>query len=76
MIKTRVFERIFSSKKAVEDISNSGRICILDIEIKGVRTLRKLGVDAKYIQVRAPSIDELVSAIFDNKPSISNMPNY
>ncbi|VDK38624.1 unnamed protein product [Gongylonema pulchrum] len=48
-----------TSKKAVEDVLTTGRICILDVELQGVRSIHKCGLDAKYILVRAPSLDVL-----------------
>ncbi|GMS99034.1 hypothetical protein PENTCL1PPCAC_21209, partial [Pristionchus entomophagus] len=48
-----------TSKKAVSDVLNSGRICVLDVEIQGVRNLKKSLTNAKYVFIRAPSVDEL-----------------
>lgn len=48
-------------KKALEDASKVGCICILDVELQGVRNIRKCGLDAKYILIRAPSLEILVA---------------
>ncbi|GMR51393.1 hypothetical protein PMAYCL1PPCAC_21588, partial [Pristionchus mayeri] len=48
-----------TSKKSVNDVLSSGRICVLDVELQGVRNLKKSLNDAKYIFIRAPSVDEL-----------------
>ncbi|KAI6203706.1 Guanylate kinase [Aphelenchoides besseyi] len=48
-----------TSRKAIEDIQHSGRICILDVELQGVRNLKRQGLKAKYILIRAPSLDVL-----------------
>ncbi|VDK87299.1 unnamed protein product [Litomosoides sigmodontis] len=48
-----------TSKKALEDASKVGCICILDVELQGVRSIRKCGLDAKYILIRAPSLEIL-----------------
>ncbi|MCP9259662.1 Guanylate kinase [Dirofilaria immitis] len=43
-------------KKALEDVSKTGRICILDVELQGVRSIHKCKLDAKYILIRTPSL--------------------
>uniref|UniRef100_A0A915Q2P0 guanylate kinase n=1 Tax=Setaria digitata TaxID=48799 RepID=A0A915Q2P0_9BILA len=48
-----------TSKKALEDVSKAGCICILDVELQGVRNIRKYGLDAKYILVRTPNLEIL-----------------
>uniref|UniRef100_A0A0N4ZFT5 guanylate kinase n=1 Tax=Parastrongyloides trichosuri TaxID=131310 RepID=A0A0N4ZFT5_PARTI len=48
-----------TSKKAVEDVIKTGKICILDLELQGVRNIKKVGFKAKFILVKAPSIEEL-----------------
>uniref|UniRef100_A0AAF5PZS3 guanylate kinase n=3 Tax=Wuchereria bancrofti TaxID=6293 RepID=A0AAF5PZS3_WUCBA len=48
-----------TSKKALEDISKAGCICILDVELQGVRSIHKCGLDAKYILIKAPSLEIL-----------------
>lgn len=56
-----------TSKQSVKDICTSGKICVLDIELQGVRNIKKanLSPTPKYILIQAPSIDVLVS-IFSN----------
>lgn len=49
------------SKEAVKQVQNTGRICILDLELNGVRNIKKSHLDAKFIMIRAPTIKELVS---------------
>lgn len=46
----------FYSKKTVLEIENSGKICVLDIELQGVRNIKNSHLDARYILIRAPSI--------------------
>lgn len=48
-----------TSKKAVENVIMTGRICILDVELQGVRNIHKSGLDAKYVLIRAPSLEIL-----------------
>lgn len=50
-----------TSKKAVSEIQSSGKICVLDLELQGVRNIKKTDLDPKYILIRAPTIDILVS---------------
>ncbi|CAG9529743.1 unnamed protein product [Cercopithifilaria johnstoni] len=48
-----------TSKKALEDVSKAGCICILDVDIQGVRNIHRCGLDAKYILIKAPSLEIL-----------------
>ncbi|KAI6175129.1 Guanylate kinase [Aphelenchoides fujianensis] len=48
-----------TSRKAVEAIQKTGRICILDVELQGVRNLKKQHLNAKYILIRAPDLETL-----------------
>ncbi|EFP02772.1 hypothetical protein CRE_28028 [Caenorhabditis remanei] len=45
-----------TSKRTVLEIENSGKICVLDIELQGVRNIKNSHLDARYILIRAPSI--------------------
>lgn len=62
-----------TSKKAVEIIQRSGKICILDIDLRGVKSFKESNIDAKYILIRPPSIDALV--FFNNKKYHKNFFN-
>ena len=46
---------------AVEKVQSSGKICILDVEINGVKNIKATDLKAKYIFVQPPSMEELVS---------------
>ncbi|XP_038207667.1 guanylate kinase isoform X1 [Zerene cesonia] len=48
-----------TSKKAVEDVRLSGRICVLDIEIEGVKQIKRTDLDPLLVFVMPPSMDEL-----------------
>ncbi|KAG0064986.1 hypothetical protein BGZ89_008683 [Linnemannia elongata] len=61
-----------TSRKAVQDIKDSGKICIMDIELQGVKQIRELarksreeggggveGFEARYLLVRPPSLEVL-----------------
>lgn len=45
-----------TTKKAVEDVQKTGRICILDVELQGVRNIKKCDLNAKYVLIRAPTL--------------------
>ncbi|XP_023237883.1 guanylate kinase-like isoform X2 [Centruroides sculpturatus] len=48
-----------TSKKSVRDIQNKGKICILDIEIDGVRNIKKTDLKPYYIFIKPPSLEIL-----------------
>lgn len=48
-----------TSKKSVSDIQNKGKICILDIEIDGVRNIKKTDLKPYYIFIKPPSLEIL-----------------
>ena len=51
---------LFCSKKAVEDVQKTGRICILDVEVKGVKNIKKTDLNPRYIFVKPPNMEVLV----------------
>jgi len=48
-----------TSMKAVKDIQATGKICILDIELQGVRSVKKTDLNARYVFVKPPSMEDL-----------------
>ncbi|OQR78093.1 guanylate kinase-like [Tropilaelaps mercedesae] len=48
-----------TSKRAVQDVINQGRICILDIEIEGVKSIKKTDLNPRYVFIKPPSIQVL-----------------
>lgn len=48
-----------SSKRAVEDVRRSGKTCVLDIDIEGVKQIRLTDLDPLLVFVMPPSIEEL-----------------
>ena len=48
-----------TSVAAVESVSSQGKICILDIDVQGVRNVKKSSLDAIYIFIAPPSMSEL-----------------
>ena len=51
------------SKQAVESIVKSGKICILDLEEQGVKNMKKTGINARYIFIKPPTLEELVRCV-------------
>ena len=48
-----------TSVKAVESVMSEGRICILDLDTQGVRSVKASSLDCNYIFIRPPSIQVL-----------------
>jgi len=44
------------------DVHNSGKICVLDVEIDGVRNLKRTHLNARYVFIKPPTVDVLVSS--------------
>ncbi|XP_014665669.1 PREDICTED: guanylate kinase-like isoform X2 [Priapulus caudatus] len=48
-----------TSKKAVREVQRAGRICMLDIDMQGVRSVKKTDLNPKYILIKPPSLASL-----------------
>ena len=49
-----------TSLKAIEDVSSDGKICLLDIDVQGVKNIKALGnFSANYIFIAPPSVEIL-----------------
>ncbi|XP_031635156.1 guanylate kinase isoform X2 [Contarinia nasturtii] len=48
-----------TSKQAVRNVQDAGKVCVLDIEIEGVKQIRNSDLDPLLAFVMPPSIDEL-----------------
>jgi len=48
-----------TSKSAIETVLKNNRICLLDIDEQGVKSIKGTDLDALYIFIAPPSIDEL-----------------
>jgi guanylate kinase len=44
-------------------VRNEGKICILDIDVQGVRNVKKSSLECKYIFIAAPSMDVLAARL-------------
>lgn len=49
------------SKGAVQAVQAQNQICVLDIDIQGVKNIKRTDLNPIYISVQPPSIDILVS---------------
>lgn len=45
--------------KAVESVQGKGKVCILDIDIQGCRSVKKSAMKCNYLFINPPSIEEL-----------------
>lgn len=48
-----------TSKAAVEAVTSQNRICVLDVEIQGVRSIKKTDMNAIYVFISPPSFEVL-----------------
>lgn len=48
-----------NSKKAVENVQAHGKVCVLDIEIEGVKQVKNSHLNAIFVFINPPSIEEL-----------------
>ncbi|XP_069107652.1 guanylate kinase-like [Argopecten irradians] len=48
-----------TSKQSVKSIQSTGRICFLDVEINGVKSIKKTDLAARYVFVQPPNMEVL-----------------
>ena len=48
-----------NSIKSVESVQNQNLICLLDIDIQGAQNVKKSTLDARYLFIAPPSMEEL-----------------
>ncbi|KAJ7372858.1 hypothetical protein OS493_016784 [Desmophyllum pertusum] len=48
-----------TSKKAVQDVLDANKVCLLDVDMQGVISLKETDMDCYYIFVKTPTLDEL-----------------
>ncbi|RDL38045.1 Guanylate kinase [Venustampulla echinocandica] len=51
--------RYGTSKKMIEDLTASGRVVVLDIEMEGVKQIKNSHIEARYIFIAPPSVEIL-----------------
>jgi guanylate kinase len=47
------------SYRAVETVKQHGKVCVLDIEIEGVKQIRNSDLNPLYVFIEPPSLEEL-----------------
>ncbi|CAF2632851.1 unnamed protein product [Rotaria sp. Silwood2] len=60
-VETTEFSSNFygTSKKAVEDVAKTGRLCVLDVDKEGVKSIRKTNLNPLVIYITPPSYEIL-----------------
>ena len=48
-----------TSKKAMEQVQKGGKICVLDLEIEGVKNMKKSNLKPLFVFVKPPSLEVL-----------------
>ena len=48
-----------TSRASVAKVANQGKICILDIDMQGVKQIKQSGLKARYVFIEAPSMEVL-----------------
>ena len=48
-----------TSKSSVEDVLNSGKICILDIDVQGVKAVKTTDLTPMFVFIKPPSLEVL-----------------
>ncbi|KAJ2009796.1 guanylate kinase [Coemansia thaxteri] len=60
--------------QAVKDVADSGRMCILDIDVQGVKSVKNTDLGARFVFVAPPTEEELERRLrsrgTDDEPSI------
>lgn len=51
--------KLGTSIKAVEDVVAEGKVCMLDIEMQGVKLVKNTSLNPKYVFIRPPSFEVL-----------------
>ncbi|KAH0627664.1 hypothetical protein JD844_003713 [Phrynosoma platyrhinos] len=54
-----------TSKTAIQAVQAQNQICILDIDMQGVKNIKKTDLNPIYISVQPPSIEVLEPGLFD-----------
>lgn len=52
------------SKQAVQRVQDLGKVCVLDIEIEGVKQIRNTDFNPIFVFIMPPSIDELKRRLY------------
>lgn len=58
---------LIGSKKAVQDVQDQQKVCVLDIEIEGVKQIRDSHLNPLLVFIMPPSIEELEKRLTNRK---------
>ena len=64
------------SKSSVDEVRANGLICILDVDIQGVRNIKQTDLDPIYVSIQPPSIEILVMPNSEFRAAIVSMAHY
>jgi len=53
-------QSLYYSIASVEAVAETGKICILDIDSEGVKSIKKTKLNPTYVFIEPPSIEALV----------------
>ncbi|XP_011496247.1 PREDICTED: guanylate kinase-like isoform X2 [Ceratosolen solmsi marchali] len=56
-----------TSKQSIEDVQRDGKICVLDIEMEGVKQIKSSSLNPLYIFIKPPSITDLEHRLIGRK---------
>ncbi|KAJ8337398.1 hypothetical protein SKAU_G00386180 [Synaphobranchus kaupii] len=59
--------RLVFSKASVEDVQAKNLICILDVDIQGVKNIKKTDLNPIYVSIQPPSMETLEQRLRDRK---------
>lgn len=54
-----------TSKTAVQDVLAGGKICILDIDVQGVKAVKETDLSPLYVFIKPPSLEVLEQRLRD-----------
>ena len=54
-----------TSKKAVQEVLSSGRVCVLDVDLQGVKNLKKTDLNPLFLFIKPPNLNELEKRLRD-----------
>lgn len=58
-----LFVYVGTSIKAVEDVVAQGKVCMLDIDMQGVKSVKNTALNPKYIFIQPPSFEILAQRL-------------
>ncbi|XP_035375770.1 guanylate kinase isoform X2 [Electrophorus electricus] len=56
-----------TSKAAVQEVQGQNLICILDVDMQGVKSIKRTGLNPIYISIQPPSMDVLEKRLRERK---------